>query len=105
MQITTYLEHAAKHELSANVIDLCPVGALTSRPYAFEARPWVLKKTLSIDVTDAVGANIPLNSRGRAAMRAQPPGNDDVKEEWLYDKGSYMVDGLGKRKIEIGRAH
>ena len=65
MQITTYLERAASHELSANVIDLCPVGALTSRPYAFEARPWELKKTLSIDVSDACGANIRLDSRGR----------------------------------------
>src|SRR5919107_4101069 len=72
MQITTYLERAAKHELSANVIDLCPVGALTSRPYAFEARPWELRKALSIDVSDAVGANIRLDSRGREGMRALP---------------------------------
>src|SRR3546814_9270361 len=100
MQITTYLDHAAKHELSANVIDLCPVGALTSRPYAFEARPWELKKTLSIDVSDAVGANIRLDSRGRAVMRALPRVNDDVNEEWLSDKGRYMVDGLGKRRLD-----
>src|SRR3546814_19935917 len=100
MQITTYLDHAAKHELSANVIDLCPVGALTSRPYAFEARPWELKKTLSIDVSDAVGANIRLDSRGRAVMRALPRVNDDVNEEWLSDKGRYMVDGLGQRRLD-----
>ena len=100
MQITTYLEQAAKHELSANVIDLCPVGALTSRPYAFEARPWELKKTLSIDVSDAVGANIRLDSRGREVMRALPRINDDVNEEWLSDKGRYMVDGLGKRRLD-----
>ncbi|KUO54742.1 MAG: NADH dehydrogenase [Sphingomonadales bacterium BRH_c42] len=100
MQITTYLERAAAHELSANVIDLCPVGALTSRPYAFEARPWELKKTLSIDVSDAVGANIRLDSRGRAVMRALPRVNDDVNEEWLSDKGRYMVDGLGKRRLD-----
>ena len=100
MQITTYLEQAAKHELSANVIDLCPVGALTSRPYAFEARPWELKKTLSIDVSDAVGANIRLDSRGREVMRALPRNNDDVNEEWLSDKGRYMVDGLTRRRLD-----
>ncbi|ANY20733.1 NADH-quinone oxidoreductase chain 3 [Tsuneonella dongtanensis] len=100
MQITTYLEEACKHELSANVIDLCPVGALTSRPYAFEARPWELKKTLSIDVSDAVGANIRLDSRGREVMRALPRNNDDVNEEWLSDKGRYMVDGLTRRRLD-----
>jgi len=100
MQITTYLEQAAAHELSANVIDLCPVGALTSRPYAFEARPWELKRTLSIDVSDAVGANISLHSKGREVMRALPRINDDVNEEWLSDKGRYQVDGLGKRRLD-----
>ena len=100
MQITTYLEQAASHELSANVIDLCPVGALTSRPYAFEARPWELKKTLSIEVSDAVGANIRLDSRGREVMRALPRINDDVNEEWLSDKGRYQVDGLTKRRLD-----
>ncbi|WP_252257899.1 NADH-quinone oxidoreductase subunit NuoG [Erythrobacter aurantius] len=100
MQITTYLEQAAKHELSANVIDLCPVGALTSRPYAFEARPWELKRTLSIDVSDAVGANISLHSKGREVMRALPRINDDVNEEWLSDKGRYQVDGLTKRRLD-----
>jgi NADH-quinone oxidoreductase subunit G len=100
MQITTYLEKAAAHELSANVIDLCPVGALTSRPYAFEARPWELKKTYSIDVSDAVGANITLHSKGREVMRALPRINDDVNEEWLSDKGRYQVDGLTKRRLD-----
>ena len=100
MQITTYLEQAAAHELSANVIDLCPVGALTSRPYAFEARPWELKKTLSIDVSDAVGANITLHSKGREVMRALPRVNDDVNEEWLSDKARYQVDGLTKRRLD-----
>ena len=100
MQITTYLEQAAEHELSANVIDLCPVGALTSRPYAFEARPWELRKTLSIDVSDAVGANIRLDARGREVMRALPRINDDVNEEWLSDKGRYMVDGLTRRRLD-----
>ena len=100
MQITTYLEQAASHELSANVIDLCPVGALTSRPYAFEARPWELKRTLSIDVSDAVGANITLHSRGREVMRALPRINDDVNEEWLSDKARYQVDGLSRRRLD-----
>ncbi len=100
MQITTYLEQAAEHELSANVIDLCPVGALTSRPYAFEARPWELKKTMSIDVSDAVGANIRLDARGREVLRALPRVNDDVNEEWLSDKGRYMVDGLTRHRLD-----
>ena len=100
MQITTYLEHAAKHELSANVIDLCPVGALTSKPYRFEARPWELKKTLSIDVSDAVGANVRLDSRGREVLRILPRVNDDVNEEWLSDKGRFQVDGLTKRRLD-----
>ncbi|AXU19962.1 NADH-quinone oxidoreductase subunit G [Novosphingobium sp. THN1] len=100
MQISTYLEKAAAHELSANVIDLCPVGALTSRPYAFEARPWELKKTLSIDVSDALGSNIRLDSRGREVMRALPRVNDDVNEEWLSDRGRYMVDGLTRRRLD-----
>ena len=100
MQITTYLERAAKHELSANVIDLCPVGALTSRPYAFEARPWELKKTLSIDVSDAIGANIRLDSRGREVLRILPRINDDVNEEWLSDKARYQVDGLTRRRLD-----
>jgi NADH-quinone oxidoreductase subunit G len=100
MQITTYLEKAAAHELSANVIDLCPVGALTSRPYAFEARPWELKKTLSIDVSDALGSNIRLDSRGREVLRALPRLNDDVNEEWLSDRARYVVDGLTRRRLD-----
>ncbi len=99
-QITTYLEKAAKHELSANVIDLCPVGALTSKPYAFEARPWELKKTLSIDVSDAVGANVRLDSRGREVLRIQPRVNDDVNEEWLSDRARFCVDGLTHRRLD-----
>ena len=100
MQITTYLEQAAKHELSANVIDLCPVGALTSRPYAFEARPWELKKTLGIDVSDAIGANIRIDSRGREVLRILPRVNDDVNEEWLADRARYLVDGLTRRRLD-----
>ncbi|MES2698601.1 MAG: NADH-quinone oxidoreductase subunit NuoG [Pseudomonadota bacterium] len=100
MQITTYLERAAKHELSANVIDLCPVGALTSGPYAYEARPWELKKTLSIDVSDAVGSNIRIDSRGREVLRALPRINDDVNEEWISDKARYQVEGLTRRRLD-----
>ncbi|RPF70376.1 NADH-quinone oxidoreductase subunit NuoG [Aurantiacibacter spongiae] len=100
MQITTYLEQAAQHELSANVIDLCPVGALTSGPYAYEARPWELKKTLGIDVSDAVGSNITVHSRGREVMRVLPRINDDVNEEWISDKARYQVDGLTRRRLD-----
>jgi NADH-quinone oxidoreductase subunit G len=100
MQITTYLEKASSHEMSANVIDLCPVGALTSRPYAFEARPWELKKTLSIDVSDACGANVRLDSRGREVLRILPRVNDDVNEEWISDKARYQVDGLTRRRLD-----
>ena len=88
MQITSYLESAVTSELSGNVVDLCPVGALTSKPYAFEARPWELKKTLSIDVMDAVGTNIRLDSRGRQVLRALPRVNDDVNEEWASGQDS-----------------
>ena len=100
MQITTYLEKAARHEMSANVIDLCPVGALTSAPYAFEARPWELKKTLSIDVSDACGSNIRLDSRGREVLRILPRVNDGVNEEWISDKARYQVDGLVRRRLD-----
>jgi NADH-quinone oxidoreductase subunit G len=100
MQITTYLEQAAKHELSANVNDLCPVGALTHRPYQFEARPWELEKTLSIDVSDAMGSNIRVDSRGREVLRVLPRTNDDVNEEWLSDKARWQVEGLTRRRLD-----
>jgi len=100
MQITTYLERAAKSELSGNVVDLCPVGALTSRAYAFEARPWELTKTLAIDVMDAVGTNIRVDSRGRQVMRALPRVNDDVNEEWASDKTRHAVDGLIRKRLD-----
>ena len=100
MQITTYLEQAAKHELSANVIDLCPVGALTSRPYQYEARPWELEKTLSIDVSDAMGSAIRVDSRGREVLRVLPRTNDDVNEEWISDKARYQVEGLTRRRLD-----
>lgn len=100
MQITSYLEQAVTSELSGNVVDLCPVGALTSKPYAFEARPWELKKTLSIDVMDAVGTNIRLDSRGRQVLRALPRVNDDVNEEWATDKTRHAVDGLVRQRLD-----
>jgi NADH-quinone oxidoreductase subunit G len=100
MQITSYLEQAVTSELSGNVVDLCPVGALTSKPYAFEARPWELKKTLSIDVMDAVGTNIRLDSRGRQVLRALPRVNEDVNEEWASDKTRHAVDGLVRRRLD-----
>ena len=100
MQITSYLEKAVTSELSGNVVDLCPVGALTSKPYAFEARPWELKKALAIDVMDAVGTNIRLDSRGRAVLRALPRINEDVNEEWAHDKTRHAVDGLSHRRLD-----
>ncbi|GAA0730338.1 NADH-quinone oxidoreductase subunit NuoG [Sphingomonas japonica] len=100
MQITSYLERAVTSELSGNVVDLCPVGALTSKPYAFEARPWELTKTLAIDVMDAVGTNIRLDSRGRQVLRALPRINEDVNEEWAHDKTRHAVDGLVRRRLD-----
>ncbi|WP_116089846.1 NADH-quinone oxidoreductase subunit NuoG [Sphingomonas crusticola] len=100
MQITSYLEHAISSELSGNVVDLCPVGALTSKPYAFEARPWELKKTFAIDVMDALGTNIRLDSRGRQVLRALPRVNEDVNEEWASDKTRHHVDGLVRRRLD-----
>ncbi|WP_442677936.1 NADH-quinone oxidoreductase subunit NuoG [Sphingomonas sp. ASY06-1R] len=100
MQITSYLEQAISSELSGNVVDLCPVGALTSKPYAFEARPWELKKTFAIDVMDALGTNIRLDSRGRQVLRALPRVNDDVNEEWASDKTRHHVDGLVRARLD-----
>ncbi len=94
------LEQAVASELSANVIDLCPVGALTSRPYQFNARPWELKKTESIDVMDAVGSNIRVDARGNEVLRILPRLNEDVNEEWISDKSRYACDGLRKRRLD-----
>lgn len=100
MEITTYLERAMESELSANVIDLCPVGALTSKPYAFEARPWELKKTETIDVMDAVGSNIRVDTYGWEVKRILPRVNEDINEEWISDKTRYACDGLLKQRID-----
>ncbi|MDI1366552.1 MAG: NADH-quinone oxidoreductase subunit NuoG [bacterium] len=100
VEITTYLGAAVTSELSANVIDLCPVGALTSKPYAFEARPWELKKTESIDVMDALGSAIRVDSRAAAVLRVLPRVNEDVNEEWISDKTRYAIDGLQRQRLD-----
>ncbi len=100
MEITTYLERAMTSELQANVIDLCPVGALTSKPYSFKARPWELSKTESIDVMDALGSNIRVDARGKEVMRILPRLNELVNEEWISDKTRYCVDGLRTQRLD-----
>src|SRR6202795_4802881 len=100
MEITTYLEEAMTSELQANVVDICPVGALTSKPYAFAARPWELNKTESIDVMDALGCAIRVDTRGREVMRILPRTNDDVNEEWISDKTRHVVDGLRTQRLD-----
>jgi NADH-quinone oxidoreductase subunit G len=100
MEITTYLEQAMSSELQSNVVDLCPVGALTSKPYAFTARPWELNKTESIDVMDAVGSAIRIDTRGREVMRILPRTNEDVNEEWISDKTRHVVDGLRAQRLD-----
>jgi len=99
-EITTYLEKSMVSELSANVIDLCPVGALTSLPYIFEARPWELKKTETIDVMDAVGSNIRVDTYGWEVKRVLPRVNEDINEEWISDKTRYACDGLLKQRLD-----
>ena len=100
MEITTYLEQALTSELQGNVVDLCPVGALTSKPYAFAARPWELGKTESIDVMDAVGSAIRVDTRGREVMRILPRINEAVNEEWISDKTRHLVDGLRTQRLD-----
>src|SRR5713226_1085691 len=100
MEITTYLEQAMVSELQGNVVDLCPVGALTSKPYAFVARPWELGNTESVDVTDAVGCAIRVDTRGREVMRILPRINEDVNEEWISDKTRHQVDGLRVQRLD-----
>ena len=100
MQITTYLEKSMESELSANVIDLCPVGALTSKPYVFEARPWELKKTETIDVMDAVGSNIRVDTFGWEVKRVLPRINENINEEWISDKTRYACDGILNQRLD-----
>ncbi len=101
MEITTYLEKSMNSELSGNVIDLCPVGALTSKPYAFEARPWELKKTESIDVMDGVGSNIRVDTFGWEVKRILPRLNEEINEEWISDKSRYSCDGLLNQRLDV----
>ncbi len=100
MQITTYLEQSMQSELSANVIDLCPVGALTSKPYVFEARPWELKKTETVDVMDAVGSNVRVDTYDWEVKRVLPIINEDINEEWISDKTRYACDGLLNQRLD-----
>ncbi len=100
LEVGTYVERALSSELSGNLIDLCPVGALTSAPYAFVARPWELRKTDSVDVLDAVGAAIRVDSRGPEVLRILPRLNEDVNEEWLADKSRFSLDGLKRRRLD-----
>ena len=100
MEITTYLEHGMMSELSGNVVDLCPVGALTSKPYAFVARPWELSKTQTIDVMDAVGSAIRVDARGKEVLRILPRVNDAVNEEWISDKTRHVWDGLRTQRLD-----
>src|SRR4030081_2616402 len=99
-EITTYLEQAMTSELQGNVVDLCPVGALTSKPYAFAARPGELNKTESVDVMDALGSAIRIDTRGREVMRILPRINEDVNEEWISDKTRHVVDGLRTQRLD-----
>ena len=100
MEITTYLNKAINSELQGNIIDLCPVGALTSKPYEFKARPWELRKTETIDAMDAVGSNIRVDARGREVMRILPRTNDDINEEWISDKTRFVWDGLKSQRLD-----
>ncbi|MET0154594.1 MAG: NADH-quinone oxidoreductase subunit NuoG [Rickettsiales bacterium] len=100
MEVTTYVEHSLSSELSGNIVDLCPVGALTSRPYAFKARPWELKKTESVDVMDGVGSAIRIDSRGKEIFRILPRLSEEVNEEWLGDKSRHIVDALKVQRLD-----
>jgi NADH-quinone oxidoreductase subunit G len=100
MEVTNYIERALTSELSANIIDLCPVGALTSKPYEYVARPWELRKTESVDVMDAVGTNIRVDTRGAEVMRVLPRLHEDVNEEWISDKARFACDGLKRQRLD-----
>ncbi|HYL48726.1 MAG TPA: NADH-quinone oxidoreductase subunit NuoG, partial [Stellaceae bacterium] len=101
MEISTYIERALSSELSANIVDLCPVGALTAKPYAFVARPWELTKTESVDVLDAVGSNIRVDARSGQVLRVLPRLNEAINEEWIADKTRFALDGLTKRRLDV----
>lgn len=100
VEITTYIERALTSELSGNLVDVCPVGALTNKPYAFRARPWELRKTESVDVFDAVGSNIRIDARGNEVLRVLPRLNEEINEVWLADKSRYAIDGLKRQRLD-----
>ncbi|MDC0233294.1 NADH-quinone oxidoreductase subunit NuoG, partial [Pelagibacteraceae bacterium] len=99
-EITTYLEKTIDSELSGNVIDLCPVGALTSKPYAFKSRPWELSKTETYDVLDGIGSSIRVDTRGKQVLRVLPRINEDTNEEWINDKTRFAIDGLSRQRLD-----
>ena len=99
-EITNYLGEILKSEMQGNIVDLCPVGALTNKPYAFAARPWELTKTQSIDAMDALGSNIRIDTRGRAVMRVLPRNHDGVNEEWISDKTRHAGDGMSRQRLD-----
>ena len=99
-EITAYLDQTLDSNLQGNIIDLCPVGALTSKPYAFTARPWELTKTETIDVMDALGSNIRVDTKGREVMRIVPRNHDGVNEEWISDKTRFVWDGLRSQRLD-----
>jgi NADH-quinone oxidoreductase subunit G len=100
MEVTTYVQHALTTELAGNLVDICPVGALTSKPYAYEARPWEMRKTETVDVFDGLGSNIRVDVRGNVVMRVLPRLNDDVNEEWISDKTRHAIDGLRYQRLD-----
>lgn len=100
-EISTYVEAMVTNELSGNVVDLCPVGALNNLPYSFQARPWELKSTYSIDVMDALGSNTDLHTRGSDLLRILPRVNEEVNEEWISDKARHAFDGLKKQRLNV----
>ena len=99
-EITTYLEKTIDSELSGNVIDLCPVGALTSKPYSFKSRPWELTKTETFDVFDGIGSSIRVDTRGKQVLRVLPRINEDTNEEWISDKTRFAIDGLSRQRLD-----
>jgi len=100
-EISTYVEKVVTNELSGNVVDLCPVGALNNAPYSFQARPWELKSNYTIDVMDAMGANIDAHTRGADLLRILPRINEEVNEEWISDKSRHAFDGLKKQRLTV----
>jgi len=100
-EISTYVEAMVTNELSGNVVDLCPVGALNNLPYSFQARPWELKSTYSIDVMDCLGSNTDLHTRGSDLLRILPRVNEEVNEEWISDKARHAFDGLKKQRLNV----